>query len=266
MDGNRLKKILQFSKENAEETSHKIKHFCSFAKIDFDIDILNLLQITRSSFREKGYLVFEMPFADSEIGAFSYTGDGLGYVCLNSALPKVNVNFALAHEVYHVFYGEKKYPSRVEFSHFNGDESKEEYAANLFAGMLLMPEFSFRRLYQKFHNEFADTKKTLISLMAYYQVPYMAVLIRSLELDQISKESSLEELLTVNKESINSLFLDLWLDEDILKATFKDDFNQVRKLVQLVGEDYLNHEYFSEQTLKKALSNMDNLYQKIKGD
>ena len=44
-----------------------------------------------------------MPFADDEIGALCYRGDGLGYVVVNTSLPRVNVNFAIAHEIYHVF-------------------------------------------------------------------------------------------------------------------------------------------------------------------
>lgn len=34
-------------------------------------------------FRKKGFLVFQMPFADDEIGALSYRGDGIGYVVIN---------------------------------------------------------------------------------------------------------------------------------------------------------------------------------------
>ncbi len=48
-----------------------------------------------------------MPFNDKEIGALSYKGDGLGYVVINTSLPRVNSNFAIAHEIYHVFFSEK---------------------------------------------------------------------------------------------------------------------------------------------------------------
>ena len=150
MNVQRLRKIIAYSSENRETMVSMIKLFCAFAGIEYDSEFLNFLQIVRSSFRKKGYLVLELPFADDEIGALCYKGDGLGYVVINTSLPKANVNFAIAHEVYHVFFGESKFVSKVEFADDHLYEYEEEYAANLFAGMLLMPEVSFRKMYLKF--------------------------------------------------------------------------------------------------------------------
>ena len=144
MNVERLRKIISYSESDREEIDSKVKRFCSFAGIEYDSDLLNILQIVRSSFQKKGYLVFEIPFADDEIGALCYRGDGLGYVVLNTSLPKVNVNFAIAHEIYHVFFGSEEFVSKVEFVDDHYYEHEGEYAANLFAGMLLMPEVSFR--------------------------------------------------------------------------------------------------------------------------
>lgn len=58
----------------------------------------------------------EIPFADKEIGALCYKGDALGYIVLNTSLPKVNVNFAICHELYHVFYQESEISSKAEFA------------------------------------------------------------------------------------------------------------------------------------------------------
>lgn len=93
MNLERLRKIIEYSRKYREETNSMIKRFCSFAGIDSDNDVLNIMQIVRSSFQKKDYLVFEMPFADDEIGALCYKGDGLGYVVINTSLPRVNVNF-----------------------------------------------------------------------------------------------------------------------------------------------------------------------------
>ena len=103
MNINRLRKIIAYSDENREDINSMVKRFYSAAGIEYDSDLLNILQIVRSSFQKKGYLVFEMPFADDEIGALCYRGDCLGYVVLNTSLPKVNVNFAITHEIYPVF-------------------------------------------------------------------------------------------------------------------------------------------------------------------
>lgn len=60
-------------------------------------------------------MVLELPFADEEIGALCYQGDALGYILINTSLPRVNVNFAICHEIYHAFFQEKEISSRMEF-------------------------------------------------------------------------------------------------------------------------------------------------------
>ena len=76
----RLRKIIAYSNKNREEIYSMVKRFCSFTGIEYDSDLLNILQIVRSSFQKKDYFVFEIPFTDDEIGALCYRGDGLGYV------------------------------------------------------------------------------------------------------------------------------------------------------------------------------------------
>ena len=65
MNIERLRKIIQYSKENRQETNSMIKIFCFFRGIEYDNSLL------------------QMPFADDEIGALSYRGDGIGYVVIN---------------------------------------------------------------------------------------------------------------------------------------------------------------------------------------
>ena len=131
MNIERLRKIILYSEKNREEISYLVRKFCSFAEIEYDNNLLNVLQIVRTSFRKKGFLVFEMPFNDKEIGALSYKGDGLGYVVINTSLPRVNSNFAIAHEIYHVFFQKSEFISKVEFANEHYYEHEEEYAANL---------------------------------------------------------------------------------------------------------------------------------------
>ncbi len=267
MDIERLRKIIAYSDKNRDEIYSMIKEFCAFARIDYDNDLLNILQIVRSSFQEKGYFVFEMPFADGEIGALCYRGDGLGYVVLNTSLPKVNVNFAIAHEIYHVFFGHNKFVSKVEFANDHYYEHEEEYAANLFAGMLLMPEVSFRRMYFKFKEE-SNGKEidTIIKLMSYYQVPYMAVLIRCLELELIDGNAVPDHMFKLNRSQIKERLADLWLDESVMDASNRDDYLHIEAIVQTIGKDYIKDQYINERTLNKVLHNMRELYKKIRGE
>ena len=80
MDINRFKKIIEYSKANHEETERRINRFCSVMNIKSDSDVRDVLLLVREVFRKRGFIVFEMPFADDEIGALCYKGDGLGYV------------------------------------------------------------------------------------------------------------------------------------------------------------------------------------------
>lgn len=267
MNVERLRKIIAYSDNNREEIYSCVKRFCSFTGIEYDSELLNILQIVRSSFKKKGYFVFEMPFADDEIGALCYRGDGLGYVVVNTSLPKVNVNFAIAHEIYHVFFGEDEFVSKVEFADENYYEHEEEYAANLFAGMLLMPEISFRRMYAKFCDDSSgNAVDTIIRLMSYYQVPYMSVLIRCLELSLFKENSLPAELFIVNRMQIRERLAELWLDESVMEATDRDDYSHIEMIVQSVGKEYIGDEYINERTLKKVLHNMRELYTKIRGE
>lgn len=267
MNIERLRKIILYSEKNREEISYLVRKFCSFAEIEYDNNLLNVLQIVRTSFRKKGFLVFEMPFNDKEIGALSYKGDGLGYVVINTSLPRVNSNFAIAHEIYHVFFQKSEFISKVEFANEHYYEHEEEYATNLFASMLLMPETSFRRMYTKFKEESEGNEvDTIFRLMAYYQVPYMAVLIRCFELKLLTGNNVSEELLSVSKDKIKKKLNELWLDESIIEPSNKDDYSNIEELVRSLGSVYIGEGYINEYTLDKALQNMRNLYEKIRGE
>lgn len=267
MNIERFRKIIEYSDANRETMEYKVRNFYSFAGMNSDKEVLNIMQIVRPSFQEKGYLVLEIPFADKEIGALCYKGDALGYIVLNTSLPKVKINFALCHELYHVLYQKNDFRTRVEFADNHYYEHEEEFAANLFAGMLLMPEAGFRFMYHKFREESKNNEKdTMIRLMNYYQVPYMAVLIRCYELGLPKTCSLSEELLNVEQEDIRARMNELWLDESILDATKKDDYRHIEALVASFGKECIDESYLNERTLKKVLQNMRTLYCDIKGE
>lgn len=264
---NRMRRIIEYSDLNRAEIEAKVKKFYSSVGMSSDSEVLNILQITRNSFRKKGYLVFEIPFADKEIGALCYNGDALGYIVINTTLPKVNVNFAICHEIYHVYFQENKFKHKVQFANDDYYEYEEEFAANLFAGMLLMPETGFRVMYHKFKAEAnGDELETIIQLMNYYEVPYMAALIRCYELGLPETASISEELLEVDRDTIREKFVKLWLDYSILDATKKDDYPNLEMLIRWFGTEYMKDSYLNERTVNKVLQNMRVLYSDIKGE
>lgn len=266
MNIERFRKIVEYSEENRNEIEARVKKFYAFSGMNNDKDVLNIMQIARSSFQKKGYLVLEIPFADDEIGALCYKGDSLGYIVLNTSLPKVNINFALCHELYHVFYQNSEYQTKVELAN-NLYYQQEESAANLFAGMLLMPEESFRFMYTKFKEESGNNEKdTIVRLMNYYQAPYMAVLVRCYELGLPKSDSVSEELLNIEQGHIKERFHELWLDDSILNATKKDDYIHMEAVVERLGNEYVRDSYLNKKTLEKVLRNMRALYYEIKGE
>lgn len=270
MEIGHFKEIIRYSTNNKHVIEEKVKTFYAHIGVESDKELLNLMQIARSFFKEKEYLIVELPFKDKEIGALCYKSDTLGYMFLNTSLPKVNVNFALCHEIYHVFGQETEFRNKIELyinEHYY--EHEEEYAANLFAGMLLMPEQSYRQMFQKFQNESKETGNELtilVKLMNYFEVPYMAALIRCYELKLFESGDVLEKLMKQDGRSIREEFARLWLDEDILNATRKDDFARLVTFVEAYGELYQIQGYLSVRTVDKALQNMRELYIRIKGD
>lgn len=268
MDVNRFKRILEYSKRNRTIMEDKVREFYVCSGMETNNAFLNLMQIVRPLFQDKGYIIVELPFRDKEIGALCYKGESIGYTFLNSSLPKVNTNFALCHEIYHVFYQEKDFKRKVELyinEHYY--QHDEEFAANLFAGMLLMPEQSFRFMYAKFQKEEKPEDgelSVLAKLMNYYEVPYMAALIRCYELELLDAGEILEELMHVSNESVRNEFNRLWLDESILDATGKDDYRKFELLVSLLGDEYTKKEYVNGRTADKALQNMRKLYLRIR--
>ena len=205
-----------------------VRKFYSQMNMDYERELPDLMLMVRPLLNKKNYLVIEMPFKDKEIGALCYKSDFFGYTFLNSALPKVNVNFALGHEIYHIFYQQESFKKKIELymneHYFRYDE---ELSANLFAGILLMPDPSFQLVFRKFQNEKdgRDTEVTLIAkLMSVFEVPYMAVVIRCYELGLLPDGDLLEQLLKVDNIEIEKEFSRLWLNDEILKPTKRDDY------------------------------------------
>lgn len=266
MDINRFKKIIEYSRANLADMEMKIKKFCAVMNVKSDSDVRDVLLLVREVFLKRGFMVFEIPFMDDEIGALCYKGDGLGYVVINSLLPKVNSNFAAAHEVYHVFFQENEFKSKIEFADEHYYESEDEYAANTFAGALLMPENSFRGMFDKFKSESQGILDTICKLMNYYQTPYMATLIRCCELQLIDMKEMTSGLMFVNKETVSEKFDELWLDAGILEPSGRNDFPNVERLVRYIGDEYVAGGYINQKTLDMVLANIRTLSKKIRGN
>ena len=107
---------------------------------------------------------------------------------------------------------------------------------------------------------------TLIRLMNYYQVPYMAALVRCYELGLTESGMLTQQLMELDKASIREKIENLWLDSSILDASNKDVYIAVERVVKRMGMEYLQEGYLNERTLRMVLQNMNSLYREIKGE
>lgn len=264
----RFRKILMFNQENRAELLSEYNGLFSRWGCDPEREMLEILQMARMFAGEKT-LIAEMPFGDDEIGALYYRSDAKGYLLLNSSLPRVNVNYALCHEIYHIFCQKQPLQSGVELylnEHYY--EHRDECMANAVAGMLLMPERSFRQMFLKFYAE-DDGKNNpmeiVARLMNYYQAPYMAVLIRCYELGLFRSDKGIKEMLEVDTEQLHQTFSKLWLNEDILEPSLRDDYAKLKALVEREGKTSIEHGVTKERELRMVLNNMQKIYEKMRG-
>ncbi len=261
--------IVEYNRKHQDEMASKVRDFYFQMGMNYEKDLLNIMMLVRPLFNKKKYLVIEMPFKDKEIGALCYKGDNFGYTLINSSVTKVNANFALAHEIFHVFYQAKLPGKQIELyinEHYL--EEPEEKSANLFAGILLMPTPSFVEMYKKFHyeNMDEDTYVTVFcKLMSYFEVPYMAAVIRAYELNLLPSADVLKELLAATAEDIEKEFSRLWLNENILHPTGRDDSVRLEELLRNVGKRYVEEEILSEYVIEKVLENVKSICGEIRG-
>jgi hypothetical protein len=122
-------------------------------------------------------------------------------------------------------------------------------------------------MYSKFKDESKENEvDTIIRLMSYYQVPYMSVLIRCLELELITGNTFSEQLINIDRAFIKQKLSELWLDESIMEASNNDDYSRLEIAVKRFGMEYIKDEYINERTLEKVIHNMRELHNKIKGE
>ncbi len=269
MKFDKFQTIVNFNRKNQDNMTACVRDFYHRIGMNYEKDLLNIMMIVRPIFRKTDYIVLELPFKDKEIGAICYKGDHYGYMILNSAVPKVNENFALAHEIFHVFYQNQIFGKKIElYMNEHYLEYEEEMNANLFAGILLMPAPSFVEMFDKFSKEQNedDSEMTIIcKLMSYFEVPYMAALIRTYELGLLSDGSILESLMQVDAMALEQEFSRLWLDDTIMSATKRDDYNRLKALITKIGEDYTEEEILTKVELDKILDNISKIYNEIRG-
>lgn len=110
-------------------------------------------------------------------------------IAINSKATSGRQHFSLAHELYHYFYGGDS--SSIGFRDFS-DGSREENEANVFASLLLMPDYSFSELVVRltdFPNR-AVRLEDVLAIEQYFRVSREAVLTRLCQGGYLSKDEA----------------------------------------------------------------------------
>ena len=258
MTTERLKKILSYSKNHAEEIQNDILRFCAQLDLQNLNGLRNVFEMVRLYLKKKNYLVIRFPLKDEEIGAFVYKGDSVSYLVINTSLPVVNTNFAICHELYHIFSPSKDDTSkaRIDLDYY---ENEDEIRANLFAENLLMPQEEFKRVFNNLQTQ--NQLDVIASLMNYFSAPFMAVFIRCCEFGLLQNPL---QYLDFPKEAVEEEFENLWFDKTILKPSKIDDSEKLLKSIKETGQEYVENEYLNSRTVNKVLQNVKQLLLELK--
>lgn len=263
MNSERFKSIVEFNKAHETEVADNIRDFYLDFGIDSQSSIMNIEQVVRMEMEERRFIMISLPLKDKEIGAMAYKGDFWGYLFVNSTLPKVNVNFALCHELYHIHFQPDSFHNTVEIyidEHYKDEES--ERMANLFAGAVLMPKGQFSSMFERLRKKGLDEVRIICHLMSYFCAPYAAVLIRSYELGLMNEQGeSLKNLLQNGyEECIKEHFKTDWLDDSVLRASYRNDICKLDALIDEIGAKEARLGRMSENSIKKIKANVKTIY------
>ncbi len=160
------------------------------------IDTFKLVQVI-----ENLTLVF-YPLGKNISGA-CFKGKKSNLIALNSDMSIGRQNFSLAHELYHLYYGE---PNKSTVSTTNVTSNNlEENKAEVFASYFLIPQISLKENVKKIQNENKTMKITIvdvIKLEQYFGVSHKAMLYR-LKGENFIDENELNEMkdIVVSKEA-----------------------------------------------------------------
>ena len=215
----------------------------------------NMLDIV-SKYAESNELKLEIlqyDFKDDELWAFTFLKQGIMFVCINDGLELGKKNFAIAHELYHIYcYVENPAESCIRNgSVLKKDESNniEDLEANAFAGLILAPDNLIRQYKKK--NVGIDM---ITHMMDDFVMPYKAVILRLYENNMLDSYElhkfigSHNYVNCIDSESMKIVKKDIWGSlpsnyieavsrEYVTKNRAKEDKKNINKIILPIGGD-----------------------------
>lgn len=264
MDIKKLRKIVLYNREIHLQTEEQVRRFCGTAHVDPGrLEIKNLL---RQICRSLGIYLLELPMKDQETGSIFFVISGVKYLLINSSIPRMNVNFAIAHELYHIMNEETAVLKAADIFVMDSYEGNDhEMRANAFAGELLMPEEKVNMLLYQFLGETDSAMECIVRLMDYFSTTYMSVLIRLIELGKIRDNEEILQQSAVDYMAVKEAFMKYGLNTEILEPSYRDDYEDLRLRVQQAGEELIGKGLMSEYQMGYLLEHIQKVYERICG-
>lgn len=264
MQIDKLRSIIAFNKQHQKE----IEDLANFIGLDNDIntDIIDIRNVLREVCEKQSIELFEIPIQDKKLGAVFFVQDQIKYILLNSNVPKVNLNFAIAHELYHIYVenSAQNYNAGDVFVINEYQDNENEMLANAFAAELLMPKAQINYIYNFFSKDY-QTFEVIIKLMNYFSTPYISVLIKLLEIGKL-KDYALSELLNKSESDILEASIMYGLDVDLLKPSQKDDSKMIIKKLKDNGNQLIEKGLISQIQLKRIIDKVEKTLKKLSGN
>ena len=261
MEFSRFKEIIIRNRAYVDCVKEILKVFHDRVRWDGDIP-----KIMKEIGKKLNVLIVQIPMNDSDFGAVFLETGYSKYLLLNSNQPRNKMYFSFCHDIYHILSGIPDYINEKREVHFNQDyaSNDNESKANLFAANLLMPEVEFKKMFDLYKADDEAIEKIVLKLMNYFSSPFVSVLIRLYELGILEKTEDIKEVLEYGNDQIEELFDSLWLDQDILKPTLKDEMPFVLKMLKNEGTDLMERQLLSEYNYNRIIESIERIYLEIR--
>lgn len=280
----KLKKILAFNKKHEKEIQKRVQEF--YDENHIKPGIRDIITFTKTMIAGNNVEILQLPLKDKEIGALYHEINGKKYIVLNTSLNLANNNFALAHELYHLYFHEKdSRQGDTERYLMTYQDNTEDMMANAFAGNILMPEQEFTEMYLcvqrgvrqiEVGNGSTETPEELdilciiILLMIQFKTTYMSVVVRMSELGflQHSSMGLLEKILKYNsnefiREIINMVPRLKSSVAEFFYPVRNDDFKIMYESAKENAQKSVDAEIMDESYMDYNLSLLEKMYKKV---
>lgn len=184
-----------------------------------------------------------MPLKDN-FGGCCYKDGENSLILINSNHSKGRQNFTIAHEVYHLFYGDESF-GMCDYTY----DSETERKANEFASGLLMPEYALYD-FMSINNIQEWSIENVIKCEQYYQISHNELLNR-LKNDNLIND---EELIDFKKDIIQKAKL-LGYDIDLYESDESRRFFSLGKIIPFTEKIY-NSDKISKGKRQDILSSV----------